>query len=138
METTGQQPTQQATQPTEETKKARPTPARSYICTLNNPKGNPEEYLQAVFDTSKFTYVGGQLERGKEGTPHIQFYLHCQHTMRPTAVKAVLPENPHIEKCIVQDKANQYCLKEDTREAGPWEFGVKPQVKRNAGSVKEA
>lgn len=29
-------------------------------------------------------------------------------------------------------------MKEDTRVAGPWEFGIKPVVKRNVASVAEA
>lgn len=37
----------------------------------------------------------------------------------------------HIEVVKVNNGADDYCLKEDTRVDGPWEFGVKP-VKRNS------
>ena len=68
----------------------RPTASRSYIGTLNNPEGSPEEYLAAAYATSKFTYVGGQLEEGENKVPHIQFYLHCTKPMRLTQVKATV------------------------------------------------
>jgi len=37
----------------------------------------------------------------------------------------------HIEVVKVNNGADDYCLKEDTRIDGPWEFGVRP-VKRNS------
>jgi hypothetical protein len=43
----------------------------NWLCTLNNPSVPPEEYLEAWFTKAKATYVCGQLEKGKEGTPHI-------------------------------------------------------------------
>jgi len=51
--------------------------------------------------------------------------------MRVSQINKVIPGFPHLEKCIVQDRAQQYCLKEDTRVEGPYEFGEKPFVKRN-------
>lgn len=37
----------------------------------------------------------------------------------------------HIEKVKINNGADDYCMKEDTRVEGPWEFGVRP-VKRNS------
>lgn len=37
----------------------------------------------------------------------------------------------HIEIVKINNGADEYCMKEDTRIDGPWEFGVKP-VKRNS------
>lgn len=37
----------------------------------------------------------------------------------------------HFEPVKVDNGASSYCLKEDTRLEGPWEFGIKP-VKRNS------
>lgn len=37
----------------------------------------------------------------------------------------------HFERVKVNNGADDYCLKEDTRVEGPWEFGTKP-VKRNS------
>jgi hypothetical protein len=36
----------------------------------------------------------------------------------------------HFEFVRVNNGAHDYCMKEDTRVAGPWEFGIKP-VQRN-------
>jgi len=36
----------------------------------------------------------------------------------------------HYEKVSKDNGASAYCLKEETRVAGPWEFGEKP-LKRN-------
>lgn len=36
----------------------------------------------------------------------------------------------HFEKVKVNNGADMYCLKEDTRVEGPWEFGHRP-LKRN-------
>jgi len=33
--------------------------------------------------------------------------------------------------------ASDYCLKEDTRLEGPWEFGIKPARKNIKGETKE-
>lgn len=32
----------------------------------------------------------------------------------------------HIEKCFRPAEALMYCMKESTRQAGPWEFGTRP------------
>lgn len=37
----------------------------------------------------------------------------------------------HIEAVKVNNGADKYCMKEDTRLDGPWSFGVKP-VERNS------
>jgi hypothetical protein len=37
----------------------------------------------------------------------------------------------------VNNGAHTYCMKEDTRVAGPWEFGIKP-VQRNNKTDWEA
>lgn len=44
---------------TEPAKAKRPTAARSYIGTLNNPAEEPEGYLTNAFNSGKFSYVGG-------------------------------------------------------------------------------
>jgi hypothetical protein len=47
--------------------------SRNWLGTLNNPDVDPEEYLLRWADHA--TYVCGQLEEGKEGTRHIQFFV---------------------------------------------------------------
>ncbi len=42
-----------------------------------------------------------------------------------------LDQRVHWEPVRVNNGADAYCMKEDTRQEGPWEFGVRP-VKRNS------
>lgn len=35
----------------------------------------------------------------------------------------------HFEPVIINNGADEYCMKDDTRIEGPWEFGVKPKNK---------
>ncbi len=51
-----------------------------YLGTLNNPTDHyPDfdlaQYLEAWKTKAKAVYVTGQLEKGEEGTPHVQFFL---------------------------------------------------------------
>lgn len=45
--------------------------SRNFIVTLNNPKIDVSELKEIVVKLG-FTYFRGQLEKGAEGTPHIQ------------------------------------------------------------------
>lgn len=47
----------------------------NWIATKNNPEIATLDYLQRYYDVSKARYVCGQLEKGENGTPHIQFYI---------------------------------------------------------------
>lgn len=49
--------------------------ATNWMGTCNNPEIAPEVYLKQMFETGKCKYVSGQLEKGSEGTEHIQFYV---------------------------------------------------------------
>lgn len=104
--------------------------ARSFICTLNNPTEFGQEYLEKMFAELKAVYICGQLEKGKEGTLHLQFFIHLKEKKRPTFMHKY-DKRVHIEVVKVNNGADEYCLKEDTRVDGPWEFGVRP-VKRNS------
>ena len=101
--------------------------ARNFIGTLNNPDVVPQEYLERFM--SKAVYVCGQLEKGKEGTVHLQFFIQCKDKIRATALKKICSK-AHFEVVRVDNGAGEYCMKEDTRVEGPWEFGIK-KVKRN-------
>lgn len=48
---------------------------RNWIATLNNPDVSPPEYLERYMIMHKANYVVGQLEKGKEGTAHLQFFV---------------------------------------------------------------
>lgn len=74
--------------------------------------------------------MNGQLEKGMDGTVHIQYFLNFEKPTRVSALKKHCSKS-HFEKVLVDNGASTYCLKEDTRVEGPWEFGTRP-VKRNS------
>ena len=56
--------------------------ARIWIGVHNNPKVDPAEYLETWLKKGGARYVVGQLEEGAEKTPHIQFALNFQNSVR--------------------------------------------------------
>ena len=104
----------------------------NYLGTYNNPKNfEPQEYLEMWVKKASAVYVVGQLEKGAEGTVHIQFFINFK---KPGMTIAGLKKHcsiAHFEQVRLNNGADAYCMKEDTRIDGPWEFGVKP-VKRNS------
>ena len=100
--------------------------ARNFIGTLNNPDTTTcREYLQAWSKVKACTYATGQLEKGKEGTVHLQYFLNFNTKQRIAALKKHCPKS-HFELVLVNNGADDYCNKEETRVEGPWTFGVKP------------
>ncbi len=62
------------TQPTQKARRCR------FIGTLNKPTTHYKafmlsDWLEAIHKTSKATYTVGQLEKGKEGTIHVQYFM---------------------------------------------------------------
>jgi len=49
--------------------------ATNWLGTLNNPDVVPHEFLEEIYTRLKANYVCGQLEKGQEGTVHIQFFV---------------------------------------------------------------
>ena len=70
------------------------------------------------------------MEKGAEGTAHIQYFLNFDQAVAITALKKHCSRS-HFEEVKVNNGADNYCMKEDTRLEGPFEFGIKP-VKRNS------
>nr|AVC68956.1 replication associated protein [Cotton leaf curl Gezira alphasatellite] len=57
---------------------------------------------------------------------HLQGYLQCKGQRTLTQVKSLFGDlNPHLEKQRARktDEARDYCMKEETRVSGPFEFG---------------
>lgn len=104
--------------------------SRNFLMTLNNPETMTEDYLKAIHDKLKAVYTCGQLEKGEQGTPHIQFFMNFKEPIRCAAIKKV-DSKLHIEVVKVNNGAHTYCMKEETRLEGPYEFGTKP-VQRNS------
>lgn len=94
---------------------------RSICFTINNPtKIKKEEWNWP----DSVRYVVWQLEKGESGTTHIQGYIEFIKTMSFKAIKEILGQNTHIEKRRgSRDQARKYCMKEDSRIDGPWEYG---------------
>lgn len=107
---------------------------RNWLCTFNLNEDEVDHWkdiLEGFFKGSKATYAVGQLEKGEETEhPHIQFFLNFKNKARISAITKV-NKRVHCEKVIVNNGADTYCMKEDTRVEGPIEFGEKP-VKRNS------
>lgn len=97
--------------------------SRAWCFTVNNPQG------PLNFDTSPASlvrYAIYQEERGESGTPHYQGYIELNKPQRGSALKK-LPglETAHLEaRQGRREQARDYCRKEDSRIAGPWEFGT--------------
>jgi len=86
--------------------------------------------------TGKAKYVCGQLERGAEGTIHLQYFLNFAEPTRVSALKKHCPKS-HFEEVKINNGAHTYCMKEDTRIDGPWEYGVKPVQRNNKSDWEE-
>lgn len=103
-----------------------PAPAgsrvRAWCFTWNNPDA---DLRPADWDPSP-KYVVWQLERGEEGqTPHYQGYVEFGQPVSMQQVKRNIHGTAHLEKRKgTAQQARDYCMKPDTREDGPWEFGT--------------
>ncbi len=105
---------------------ARRGPQRHWLATLHDTAGwNTNEPIP--FDTDGVRYAVWQLERGSEtDTLHVQLYIEYDRNHRLRWVKQHLGgAGVHAEpRGGTRDQARDYCRKEDTRSAGPWEFGL--------------
>lgn len=114
---------------------------RNWVFTINNPDKYVSQDLfsedndakQIVDYTTKewdeiksrSTYILCQLERGENGTPHLQGYIELKNASRLSTLKVCLP-TAHLEpRRGTQKEAIDYCTKSDTREAGPFHWGEK-------------
>jgi hypothetical protein len=78
------------------------------------------------------------MEKGTEGTVHLQFYISLKESQRKriTAMKKVCPHT-HWATVGQDNGASDYAMKEDTRLEGPWEFGEKPLKMTNSSDNKK-
>ena len=74
----------------------RETRVMRFIGTLNNPTDHykdfmAEDWLAALHARTEAVYTNGQLEKGKDGTVHLQFYVSLpeKKKARITAMKKV-------------------------------------------------
>lgn len=91
----------------------------NFVFTWNNP---PEEV--DIWNAEKMDYLVYQYERGENGTLHIQGYCELKKRQRFSSAKKLINDACHVEKRMGKaSEARDYCMKEDTRERGPFEFG---------------
>lgn len=80
-------------------------------------------------------YMVYQLEVGESGTPHLQGYVHFTEQRSMATVKRLLGYgHVHLERRKGKhSEARAYCMKEDTRRDGPWEYGDSDAVPETQG-----
>lgn len=87
----------------------------NWSITINNPTDEDHIQWEALKGLHWVKEVVGQLEKGAEGTPHIQGMIKTQ-SVRFTQVKKALPR-AHIEPAKNPAALKQYVQKEETRVA---------------------
>ena len=98
--------------------------------TYNNPTVSLQLYADLIKPKAKYFKI--QLERGAEGTPHIQGVIKFTSQVSFNRAKNILGTTVHLEPVQDWPKAMEYCGKEDTRVEGPIEYGERPmQGKRS-------
>lgn len=93
---------------------------RAWFLTINNPT-EPEI---VTLRSDDWVYMVYQIEVGKKGTEHLHAYLYYKNPR--VWPKRKFPR-ARIEVVKKLDKARAYCMKEDTRISGPFEFGKIPE-----------
>jgi len=110
--------------------------SRAWCFTWNNPThrilfpdGLPEDMKYIVY----------QVERGEQGTEHLQGFIGLTKPMRLSGVKKLVFKTPdgasvfpfqaaHLAKAKGNAEQNKkYCTKAEGRVAGPWELGTMPK-----------
>lgn len=100
---------------------------RWWMLTWNNP---PEDWKSALL-TLKADYVLGQLERGENGTVHIQAVCWFRQSVRPTHWQGLAVWSKGLSSEAAIERVTKYCQKDETRLDGPFENGTRP-FKRNS------
>lgn len=103
--------------------------SRRWVFTLNNPDplGPPD-----WDEWSHLRYAVCQLERGEQGTLHLQGYCSFGRPVRLGFLRELLPRAHWEVARGNEEQCNAYCTKEETRVDGPWTFGEpQGQGKRN-------
>ncbi len=106
--------------------------SRRWCFTVNNPEQEGQEFLDSI-PTQEILHVVFQLEQGESGTNHFQGFVIWKSPIRCRQCVQRLGGRAHVERTMGTDKqAAAYSSKEDTRMAGPWQYGEVPhQGQRN-------
>lgn len=78
-----------------------------------------------LWDAGEMAYLVYQVEKGEH--VHLQGYLALLKKKRLAQVEKLLGGHVHLERARGRpDQAAAYCKKDDSRLAGPWEWGTAP------------
>lgn len=99
---------------------------RAWCFTLNNPTDEETASLPTSLPSDAWPSVDGlvyQLEKGENGTPHFQGYVHFQRQTKLAYLKQLIPR-AHFEPARGRPRANlAYCTKDAGRLAEPVVLG---------------
>lgn len=97
-----------------------------------------QDWLEAAHKRAGAVYTVGQLEKGEEGTVHLQYFVNfsSKDQKRITAMKKIC-KYTHWEPVKKDNGAADYCMKEETRLEGPWTFGERPLDMTNSEDNKK-
>lgn len=97
--------------------------SKNWVFTINNPT-NTEDCPK---DWPGYRYIVYQREKGETGTEHYQGYVIWKSNKTLTAVKKIHKTAHWENRMGTHKEAKDYCMKEDTRMEGPWEYGQEPR-----------
>lgn len=101
--------------------------------TYNNP---PEDWKKTL-ESFAADYSIGQLEKGENGTPHIQFLLYFKAPQRPSAFKGIPVWIRGISAKDAHQNVEKYVSKQESRIEGPHQCGEQPSFLRKRTPAKE-
>ena len=88
-------------------------------------------------ESNKARYAVGQLEQGSH--LHLQFYVQRDRQSTLNVMKRDICAETHWEQSRGTPEQNKdYCTKESTRVAGPWEFGTAVKERQRSDLDKAA
>lgn len=92
-----------------------------------------EQYQLSPPDIPKqVVFFTGQMERGIQGTPHLQIYIEFTNRKRLTYLRKLFPTCHAEVRRGTQKQAITYCTKEETRIHGPYTFGNPTETNQGA------
>lgn len=98
--------------------------SKYWMCTINNPRDE-----QAPTTWPGVEYAAWQLEKGEQGTEHLQVYVIFEKKKRLTAVRKIQTPGHWEARIGTHEQARDYVTKADTRLRGPWYEGDEPEAK---------
>jgi len=98
-----------------------PRGAKCWCFTLNNPES---EWPINFTEWDSVSYAVHQLECGASGTRHWQGYVEFAKKQSLSYLRRILPRAHWEVRRGSRDEARTYCMKEEGRQAGPYEHGT--------------